>query len=579
VSRRRWIGWSALAVVLLGAAALAWIAVTAVIARHDLDQARSAISGLRSDVLAGDVESAERTAKVIDQKSAKAHRLTTGPAWALAAYVPYLGAPLRTVRGSTAQIHVVATQVIEPLAAVAGSLDPKRLFTSGGHVDAAALAIAAPVLAHASLASAQARRAIGRLPSHTWLGTADKARNSLVKQLDQIDGTLSIGARTVAFAPTLLGQRTPQRYFVGLVNTAEARGVGGVPGAFVILVADKGTLKITHYESDSVLNNVSAGIDLGAEYDARYSSADPTSVYPNSTISPHFPDAARIWAAMWTKYSGERIDGAISIDPTALSYLLEATGPATTANGETVSAGSVVALTQQLAYSRYPDNTKRKAFLIEVTKAVDDKILLGGAANSTAFVKQAIKAVDERRILLWTSNASIETQLNGAPISGALTQTSQPFALMSVTNAAGGKLDYYLDRSMSWRSSACSGGLRTVTVTMTLTNGAPTGLPAYVDFRADKPTGPVKPGDNRLLLNYFATHGAALKSVTLDGTASTAQVGIERTHPVYTLDVELPRGATRTVVLTLSEPGTGAPTVIEQPLVRPIAVSVNAATC
>ena len=521
-----------------------------------------------------------RSAKLIDQKSASAHRLTTGPAWAVAAHVPYLGAPLRTVRGSTAQIHLVATQVIDPLAAVAGSLDPKRLFTSGGHVDTAALTAAGPVLLRASVASAKARRAIARLPGHTWLGSADRARDSLVKQLDQLNGTLSVGSHTVSLAPTLLGQYSPQRYFVGLLNTAEARGVGGVPGAFVILVADKGTLKITHYESDTVLSKVAAGIDLGTEYDARYGNADPTADYPNSTISPHFPDAAKIWAAMWTKHSGERVDGAMSIDPTALSYLLKATGPAITAKGQKVSSGSVVSLTQQVAYSRYPDNAKRKAFLIEITKAVDDKILLGGAANSSAFVKQAIKAVDQRRILLWTSNASIEAQLGDSPIAGTLAKTSEPFALMSVTNAAGSKLDYYLDRSMSWQSSACSaGGVRTVTVTMKLTNGAPVGLPAYVTIRADKPTFPVKPGDNRLLLDYFATDGAELRSVTLDGAATTAQVGIERTHPVFSLDLELPRGTSRTVVLTLTETGTGAPTVIEQPLVRPVTVNVNAKAC
>ena len=51
-------------------------------------------------------------------------------------------------------------------------------------------------------------------------------------------------------------------------------------------------------------------------------------------------------------------------------------------------------------------------------------------------------------------------------------------------------------------------------------------------------------------------------------------------HPVYTMDVKLPRGTSRTIVLHLIEPaGTGAPIVLRQPLVRPLYVTLNDAVC
>jgi hypothetical protein len=44
--------------------------------------------------------------------------------------------------------------------------------------------------------------------------------------------------------------------------------------------------------------------------------------------------------------------------------------------------------------------------------------------------------------------------------------------------------------------------------------------------------------------------------------------------------VEVPRGATRTVVLRLAEPGTtGPPVVLRQPLVRPLQVELDDARC
>jgi hypothetical protein len=49
---------------------------------------------------------------------------------------------------------------------------------------------------------------------------------------------------------------------------------------------------------------------------------------------------------------------------------------------------------------------------------------------------------------------------------------------------------------------------------------------------------------------------------------------------VYTVNLELPRGTTRTIVLQLSEPaGMTLPIVLRQPLVRPLKVTLHAASC
>jgi hypothetical protein len=117
-------------------------------------------------------------------------------------------------------------------------------------------------------------------------------------------------------------------------------------------------------------------------------------------------------------------------------------------------------------------------------------------------------------------------------------------------------------------------------VSITLTNNAPpSSLPPEVTGRSDIRTYPVKPGDNRLAVSYLATQGALLQSVTVSGRPGTGRIGAERGHPVYVIDVELPRGTSRTIVLHLNEPAAGPPIVLRQPLVRPLTVTLKDAVC
>jgi hypothetical protein len=142
------------------------------------------------------------------------------------------------------------------------------------------------------------------------------------------------------------------------------------------------------------------------------------------------------------------------------------------------------------------------------------------------------------------------------------------------------QLDYYLTRSMTYHRSGC-GPTRDVFVTIALTNNAPAfGLPAYVNTRLDKHDYPTQPGDNRTLLDYYATSGAQLLSATLNDKPTTVAVQNDLGHPLFRVDLELPRGTTQTLTLHLSEPaGKGEPLVWRQPGVTPLAVTYFSQPC
>jgi hypothetical protein len=363
------------------------------------------------------------------------------------------------------------------------------------------------------------------------------------------------------------------------------RGTGGLPGAFAILVADHGTIKFTHFASDAELlpavpgQRIDTRLNFGADYTSAYQASEPTQLFQNSNVSPHFPYAAQIWARMWQQTSGQHIDGAIALDPTVLSYVLTVTGPVALSGGMPLTAENVVSLTQRDEYTIFADNGQRKAFLVSILEAASNR-LTSGAGSATQLTSLLSLASQQQRLQVWSADPKVQRLIAQTNYAGAIPTTTRPFVGLTLNNSAAGKLDYYLTRSLTYHRSGC-GPTRDVLVTIELTNSAPaTGLPPYVNTRLDKHAYPVQPGDNRTLLDYYATAGAQLLSVARNGKPSTASVEHALGHPVYRLDVELPRGATQTIVLHLREPaGNGEPRIWHQPGVTALGVTVQSQSC
>ncbi|MGW1159238.1 DUF4012 domain-containing protein [Streptomyces sp. NPDC002519] len=577
--RRRVLRTALLTVVALPVAAAVWIGVTGVFARSELVAAQRDLDALRRSAASAQASGSarERLAAVRSAAvhAARAHRLTSGPAWYAATLLPVAGEPVSTVRGAAYAADRLAGEVLTPLAGVLPTAAP------GGHGGGMAKALTAlgqhaPRLVRAAQVTAEVRADVRRLPGTTWLPAADRARAELARQLDRLAPVMTDVSVAARVLPPMLGARGERRYFLAFQNIAEARGTGGVPGAFAVLRADRGRLSFERFGNNTEMTTATADLDLGPEFAARYQGDAPTRVWANSNMSPHFPYAARIWAAAWQGHTGERVDGVIAVDPVTLSRFLKVTGPARTADGTELTAGNVVDLTERTSYARYDDITRRKAFFVEAARAAAGRLM--AAADDPrmlpALLLAAHDAQRDGRLKVWSAHAQEQRLLQSRPYAGTLPDTPGPFAGLVVNNAAGSKLDYYLDRSLVWKAEGdgCPGGDRPVTVTVTLANRAPTsGLPGYVTLREDSPPYRTRPGDNRLLVSYYAGVGALLTGAELDGRPVLVSPADERGHSVFTLDLELPARSRRTLVLHLLEPHADrTPTLLRQPLVTPL---------
>jgi hypothetical protein len=105
--------------------------------------------------------------------------------------------------------------------------------------------------------------------------------------------------------------------------------------------------------------------------------------------------------------------------------------------------------------------------------------------------------------------------LESIPTTGLVPEAPGLCVWVAVTDLAGSKMDAYLETAVICASaSRCqvAGGMSRITVT--LKNNAPTGLPTYVDIRADSGG---EPGSTKIGIAEYAPVGSELLGYTLDG--------------------------------------------------------------
>lgn len=570
----------ALALLLLGAA---YVGYQAWHVRAELTAAQKQLGVARAAVSSGRLDTASAAVEAASADAGSARGRTSSWVWRGAAHLPLVGSTFETVGQLSTVAADLVDQVAVPVVKAGDGINLKRLRAPDGAIDLGAVARAQPAVHAAALAMPDLVRRAHAVGAAGLVAQVDSARTELVGQVDQLASLLDTADRALTVVPPMLGADGPRNYFVGFQTNAESRGTGGLVGAYAIVTADRGRLKITRMGNNDDLDTGAApGIDLGADFAHRYASYGSTRAWYNSNLTAHFPYAAQIWASLWKQQTGQQIDGAALVDPVALSYMLTASGPVTLPTGEKVSGANVVRLVESEAYSRYAeDNAARLAFQQGVAAAVSTKALSADSGSLPALVRQLSRAVDQRRLAVWSNRPAEQAVLAGTDIADEVSTTTGPYAGLVVNNAAGNKMDYYLKRALTYTAADC-GAKRGSAVTVTLTNtGDPgAGYSGYVGGIKGVVRPGVAAGTDRLLVSLYATSGAGLVSVTVDGRPATVEVDAERNHPVFTLQLDIPPGKSRTLVFTLLEPSVpGRPEVPVQPLVLPMSVTTDVPVC
>ncbi len=578
---RRLRRWTAGAAGLLLLAA-AWLLVRGLTVQEHLTSAREHLDLAQEAVRTGNPAAARVALDAAARRTARARSLTADPVWSAVGALPLLGRTTRAVTSVAATADSVTRSVLPPLADAAETFDLSAVLGRGG-TDLGAVSATMPVLqrAHARLARLQRRTEAVDGPLLWPVGGGVR---DLRAQLADLTGTVELGMRTVRLVPPMLGVDGPRTYLLAVQNPAEARGTGGILGAYGVVVADGGRVSVREIGPNSRLRGADRlPVDLGPDFAGLY--GDDPALWVNANMSPYFPYAAQIWLELWERQFDERLDGVLALDPVVLGSLVGATSPVRLPDGTRLTGRTTADFVMRDVYRRYPTfeaDVERDELLADIGATVVRQLL--DEDNDPAEVAGALAdGVDEGRVLLFSARAAEQRDLAGTTISGAPDRTRAPRLEVVVNNGAANKLDYYLARTVRWELGPCRDGTRRTRVTLTVTNRAPrSGLPAYVLGNVDLPRDgrAIPKGTNRLLVSVFSTAGSRLLGGEIDRGPMRVRRGQERGQTVTAFTVDLAAGQRRTVVLDLAEPARPEqPLVSVQPLVRDQRTVITGGPC
>lgn len=538
--------------------------------RGHLQLAFTEVSAVRKAILAGDAEAAAEASTNLSKETHAAVEKSGGRIWSIAEAMPALGNNFQAIRIVAETADSLAQSVVAPASAV--SLDAFRPIE--GRIDLAAVTTLGPLLNTIDEGLGESASSLSRIDRSGLIDEVDAGVSQLADAIDDIRPMIAPARDIVSILPNALGASGARNYLLMFQGNSEARSLGGNPAVFLTVRTDNGAIGISGeaQSRDFLQNRPSPIIPLSEESVAIY--GDNIGRFtPDLTMVPDYPEAVSIAEGWWKEYYDADFDAAISLDPVALSYLLEATGPVALPDGEMLTADNAVRLLLNEVYFRYnPD--EQNVFFGAAAAGIFDRIISGEFAPDK-FVAALDRAGRDGR-LLYSSRDAHETELiAGSRMAGVMPADSQDAATLGVfvNDNTGSKKSYYLDMGIETCLTPDS-VTGTVTLTSSLDETEAARLPEHivgVHFA---------PADISTYVVIYGPQGSTLQSLTLDGKpVSAVASGQHLGRPAYKVAVLHHLAATHKLVFTFAaERGPGsALDVWHTPMTRDTPVSMSTA--
>ena len=585
---RRWVGWLIAAVVFVVVASVAWVGLRAMLAANELRQALPVASKIQTAVMNGDVASASDSATELRRRADRAHGLTSDPVYRAVQVLPWLGPNLRALSGVAASAASVADNGLGPLSNLAGKVNPAAFRPQNGAINLQPLAAAAPALTKANGAVRAGARSADAISTKGVIGPLAGAVKQYTSKVDHVAEFTGAASRASALLPGMLGQDGPRTYLLLVLNSAELRATGGIPGSVIHITADHG--KIT-FDSEY------AGGSFGPYDQPIAPLTEPTNALftaitgeymQDVTLTPHFDQSAQLATAMWQQRFGQTVDGVLSLDPVALKYILQATGPVTVAPGTAeqtqLTAHNVVKALLSDVYARFTDPKKQDAFFDVASAAIFAKVTQGDfspAAMLTAFAHIG----QEHRLNVWSSKPEEQKQLEQTTLSGGPARSrpgEQRFGVY-LADGTGSKMDFYLHTSVKTGQLTCSNVGALEVVEVTLTNGVTTAqAPSIPDYVTGGGAFGVPAGTMRTQVTVYGSPDVEFGNA-FDGKGGAEPVKFvkdgDRNVAQYVADLKPGESSTVRLVYNLKKGKTGKPAVDVTPQINPVPVSRGKFEC
>lgn len=273
--------------------------------------------------------------------------------------------------------------------------------------------------------------------------------------LDVLDYSLNFLATLYSDLPGILGVTAPKRYLILFQNSNEIRPTGGFIGSYALLVLDKGRIK------DLVIDDI---YNPDGQIDLREISTIPPEPIArflqetrlhlrNANWNPNFPSSAQEISNLYTKVTGEKIDGVIALDLYFVKNLMEVTGPIyLTTYNEEIRADNIYERAQFYSEFNYQAGSIQKRSFLTNLGAKLLETLLGLSKDKIPNLATSIeKSLTERHIMIFLPNSPLSAVLQENKWDGYLVNTDKDYLSVINANLGGTKANYFVKNEMQYQ--------------------------------------------------------------------------------------------------------------------------------
>ncbi|MFC3399389.1 DUF4012 domain-containing protein [Microbacterium amylolyticum] len=277
--------------------------------------------------------------------------------------------------------------------------------------------------------------------------------------------------------------------------------------------------------------------------------------------------------------SSRDIDGVISIDPIALGFILDATGPIHLATGDVMTSDNAVDLLLSDVYHRwnaYLEPEIVDGFFASVATEVFDKIA-SADFNLQAMLSSVTRGIDNGSIYFHSFHDEVQQHIDGEKVSGVLPTSNEVESTVGVffRDESASKIDYYMKSNIDVNQTCSASGSEFVvdtTLHLDIAQGAADVLPDYVKSATWGSS------QFRTAVYVYGVPGTTLESVQMDGreVRLVRDDVVDLDRPVAYFETYLQPGEIAKVTATFSGEGDFGPAALQStPMVQPTTGLVN----
>lgn len=393
--------------------------------------------------------------------------------------------------------------------------------------------------------------ALSGVPHTSLVGPLESARQTVLRDGAQLANSAGPALAVLQALPAAIGPGT-HRYLLLLENPGEERPSGGYIGAVGVVTFTDGRIASLQFNDSAVYAPPKAAIPIPESLDTYLFHGAPWEL-EDANWSPDFPTAMADVERFYTAYSGQTVDGDISVDPIAMEYVLQLIGPV-----QVPPYPEVITAQNALQELNYITNHARpgdpgKAFLAPFGQLVTQDVLQAPTAHLPSLVSALQRAATQKHVVVYFHQSDLEKLVTTAGFGGAVAPATSDSVMVDDANLSGTKGDLFVQRHYSLQVQVNPDGSARDRLTLTYAN------PVVTDA-ADKALLPNSGGQYRDYLRVLIPETVQLQAITMtmNGSGATPlaadSIAYQFEQQAIGVWFVVPQGGTEQITLTYSGP-------------------------